>query len=158
MKRAGVGRTALCLFVLALAACERQAAAPSFEAPVVIAGVEVSAETMNRGEQVFARYCASCHGADGSGQGPAAAGLKVQPRDLRSCRYLSSGEDESSLPQHTAIVGVIERGIVDRGMPAWRGLNPGDLESVARYVEHFCPRYLRNEAEVAPSDRGAPPA
>jgi mono/diheme cytochrome c family protein len=31
------------------------------------------------GKEMFATYCAVCHGADGKGGGPAAAALKTQP-------------------------------------------------------------------------------
>jgi mono/diheme cytochrome c family protein len=34
------------------------------------------------GAQDFANYCASCHGAGGKGDGPAAAGLGKKPADL----------------------------------------------------------------------------
>lgn len=34
------------------------------------------------GEQSFARYCASCHGLDGHGNGPAAFSLRTAPPDL----------------------------------------------------------------------------
>jgi mono/diheme cytochrome c family protein len=34
------------------------------------------------GKQMFTEYCASCHGADGKGNGPAANAMKMQPTDL----------------------------------------------------------------------------
>ncbi len=34
------------------------------------------------GKAMFMEYCASCHGADGKGNGPAAAALKKAPADL----------------------------------------------------------------------------
>ena len=34
------------------------------------------------GKDMFANYCASCHGADGKGNGPAAAALKTLPANL----------------------------------------------------------------------------
>lgn len=34
------------------------------------------------GKQMFANYCAPCHGLDGRGNGPTAAALKVKPFDL----------------------------------------------------------------------------
>lgn len=34
------------------------------------------------GRQMYANYCASCHGANGKGQGPVAIALKTQPTDL----------------------------------------------------------------------------
>jgi mono/diheme cytochrome c family protein len=34
------------------------------------------------GKMMYSSYCAPCHGADGRGNGPAAAALKTQPVDL----------------------------------------------------------------------------
>jgi mono/diheme cytochrome c family protein len=34
------------------------------------------------GKQTFIRYCASCHGIDGQGEGPAASEMKTRPPDL----------------------------------------------------------------------------
>jgi mono/diheme cytochrome c family protein len=34
------------------------------------------------GKQTFVRYCASCHGMDGKGEGPAASAMKTPPPDL----------------------------------------------------------------------------
>ena len=34
------------------------------------------------GQEMFRSYCASCHGLDGKGKGPAAPALKKQPPDL----------------------------------------------------------------------------
>ena len=34
------------------------------------------------GSEVYARWCQSCHGASGRGDGPGAAGLDPQPADL----------------------------------------------------------------------------
>ena len=43
-----------------------------------------SGQTMlaSLGAESFRQYCASCHGADGRGNGPAAAALRVRPADL----------------------------------------------------------------------------
>jgi len=34
------------------------------------------------GKEMFSSYCASCHGLDGKGNGPAATALKTAPSDL----------------------------------------------------------------------------
>jgi mono/diheme cytochrome c family protein len=41
-----------------------------------------SAESIARGRQLFAKDCAVCHGAEGRGDGVAAAGLPQRPEDL----------------------------------------------------------------------------
>jgi putative copper export protein/mono/diheme cytochrome c family protein len=41
-----------------------------------------SAASVVRGQAAYARNCVSCHGGDGAGDGPAAAGLRIRPADL----------------------------------------------------------------------------
>lgn len=40
------------------------------------------ADKNSRGQKLFIQYCASCHGVDGKGNGPAAPSLKGTMRDL----------------------------------------------------------------------------
>ena len=44
------------------------------------------------GKEMFANYCASCHGKDGKGDGPAAAALKVAPADLSMLSKKNGGK------------------------------------------------------------------
>ena len=41
------------------------------------------ANDLSDGRIFFMQYCASCHGTDGDGHGPASKALKDQPADLR---------------------------------------------------------------------------
>lgn len=41
-----------------------------------------SAASIVRGQTLFTANCANCHGADGAGDGPAAAGMRIKPADL----------------------------------------------------------------------------
>lgn len=41
-----------------------------------------SAQSINRGRQLFLQRCGVCHGAEGRGDGPAAASLPQRPEDL----------------------------------------------------------------------------
>ena len=44
------------------------------------------------GKALFRQYCASCHGDDGKGAGPAAVAFKVQPPDLTALSRQNRGE------------------------------------------------------------------
>ncbi len=43
------------------------------------------------GKEMFTSYCASCHGTDGKGGGPAASALKVPPADLSQLSKKNQG-------------------------------------------------------------------
>ena len=49
-----------------------------------IASTEVQAQAFEQysGEETYQRFCASCHGETGRGDGPVAAGLKISVPDL----------------------------------------------------------------------------
>ena len=59
------------LFVLAL----------SLSSPLPSVGAQ-GKDKNEHGRKLFAQYCASCHGVDGKGNGPAAASLKNKLMDL----------------------------------------------------------------------------
>jgi mono/diheme cytochrome c family protein len=44
------------------------------------------------GKQMFANYCAPCHGLSGKGDGPAAPALKVAPADLTQLAKKNNGK------------------------------------------------------------------
>ena len=71
------------------------------------------------GQEMFRSYCASCHGLDGKGKGPAAPALKKQPPDLT----LLSKKNGGKFPRDT-VSSVIEGNdfITEHGsrdMPVW---------------------------------------
>jgi mono/diheme cytochrome c family protein len=43
------------------------------------------------GAEIFRNYCATCHGVDGSGDGPAAAALKIKPPELSTIARRNGG-------------------------------------------------------------------
>jgi len=98
------------------------------------------------GKQMYTNYCASCHGVDGRGSGPAASALKVQPVDLT---VLSKNNGGKFPGNH--IVSVLNMGsaIPSHGsldMPVWGpvfgkmgGMNPESrtirISNLSRYLQ-----------------------
>ena len=71
------------------------------------------------GSDLFRAHCASCHGTDGRGNGPAASGLKVKPPDLTLITARNAGKFPTSRIAHV-IAGdekIIPHG--SREMPVW---------------------------------------
>jgi mono/diheme cytochrome c family protein len=54
--------------------------------------VPVSSTRADSGVEMFKTYCATCHGVDAKGGGPAAAALKVPPADLTALKQKNGGK------------------------------------------------------------------
>ena len=119
---------------------------PKFSAPMVLGGQEVSAEVLNAGHRSFEMRCASCHGRDGSGKGPASTGLAQPPRDFRQANFRYTSTGEGGLPTDGDLDITIRNGKLANGMPAFTGLNDEDRHAIIQYLKTFSPRW----AEVAP--------
>ena len=81
--------------------------------------IPVNKTSATSGKQMYANYCASCHGVNGKGDGPAAAALKMPPTDLT---VLSKNNNGKFPDAH--IVAVLQYGaeIPSHGsaeMPVW---------------------------------------
>ena len=84
--------------------------------PTLASATDVTSMT---GEQVYLRYCASCHGGDARGAGPAAAALRVPPPDLTQIAARYGG----SFPDDWIYQAIDGRALVGahgtREMPVW---------------------------------------
>ena len=49
-------------------------------------------QAVDLGQKLYTQYCASCHGADGKGNGPAAAKLNPKPTDLTQLAKRNGGK------------------------------------------------------------------
>lgn len=71
------------------------------------------------GKEMYAQYCAPCHGADGKGNGPAASAMKAPPTDLTQLAKKHDGK----YPANT-VSGVLKFGSGpgvhgSKDMPVW---------------------------------------
>jgi mono/diheme cytochrome c family protein len=141
-------RVAVILGVAALAgACGDDP--PKFSGPVTLGGTEVSADVLNAGHRSYEMRCASCHGSDGSGQGPAATGLAQQPRDFRRADYKYKSTGEGALPTDDDIDITIRNGKLKNGMPAFAGLADSDRHAIIQYLKTFSPRWAEAKPEAS---------
>jgi mono/diheme cytochrome c family protein len=84
-----------------------------------IVNIPVQHTAANSGREMYAAYCAACHGKDGKGNGPVAAALKAPPTDLTILARQHAGKFPS-VQVYRAITGAA--GIAAHGskeMPVW---------------------------------------
>lgn len=72
-----------------------------------------------QGKDLYAAYCASCHGMDAKGAGPASAAMKKRPPDLTMLARRNGGVFPSAKVEST-ITGVTLKGAHGSSeMPVW---------------------------------------
>jgi putative copper resistance protein D len=109
---------ALCLALgwIALRPALEPAYPTSFSAPAE----PYAAASVEHGAHLYTADCALCHGANGKGDGPAAAGLTVRPADLTAPHlfahtpgdlfwWVSHGRDDGVMPGFAAVMSPAER-------------------------------------------------
>ncbi len=74
------------------------------------------------GQQMYATYCAACHGAKAGGDGPAAKALKIPPTDLTSLSLKNGGVFPTNHIMSVLQLGVENPAHGSSQMPIW-----GDL-------------------------------
>lgn len=81
-----------------------------------------------RGEQLFQKNCAFCHGADGTGKNWIGQFMEPHPRNLTDPAFMSN-MNRKLLAQR------IRDGLPDTSMPAWGSvLRTGEIEAIIAYV------------------------
>jgi cytochrome c oxidase cbb3-type subunit 2 len=99
------------------------------------------ASLIQRGHQVYLKYCVGCHGVRGDGNGPAAVRLQTQPRDFTSGIYKFRSTDSSSLPTEADLKRTISRGLSRVSMPAFPLIPEQEKIAVIEYIKSFYPRW-----------------
>lgn len=69
-------------------------------------GVAQAPAATAQGRESYRQYCASCHGEDGRGNGPAAAGMKARPTNLTTIAARKGGFPAADV--EAVIKGVVE--------------------------------------------------
>ena len=97
------------------------------------------------GKQVYAKYCAQCHGENGDGEGYAAPHLLPKPRNFTSGKFKVRSTGTGALPTHQDLVNIIRRGMPYTSMPAWPDLTDQDVSNLAYYIKSFSANFANPE-------------
>jgi mono/diheme cytochrome c family protein len=98
--------------------------------------VAADAASVDAGRALYAKFCRACHGAEGKGDGPAAAAMKdVKPADLSDATWTNGSTDGE-------IYASIHDGIPPKlAMNAFAGrLNETQIWNVVNFVKTLGPK------------------
>ncbi|MFO0722474.1 MAG: c-type cytochrome [Myxococcota bacterium] len=90
---------------------------------------------MRDGEPLFLRYCATCHGLRGDGQGPSAQFTTSPPRDFTRGTYKFRMTPAGAPPTLEDLIRTITVGVRGTHMPGWKGrLTRQQIRTLAQYL------------------------
>lgn len=101
---------------------------------------EPTPELIAKGKTLFATNCSSCHGADGRGDGPAAAALNPKPRNFHEGYWRYGGG-------LARVVRTISEGSPGTAMAAFAGLPLEDRIAAAHFVRSLEPKLDEDKPE-----------
>lgn len=96
-----------------------------------------SPELISQGKQLYAANCASCHGAEGRGDGPAAAAFTPKPRDFTSGEWKQGGKPSQ-------IFNTLNSGM--GSMPSFAALPPDQRWALVHYIRSLSPNRPEDSA------------
>lgn len=115
------------------------------DSSVVIKQVPVTATSPASGPEMFKEYCATCHGVDAKGHGPAVPALKVPPPDLTLLSHNNQGKfpDRHVYSTIRGDVNVEVHG--SKEMPVWGNVfrDMGTDAQSAERLANLC-RYIKS--------------
>ncbi len=106
---------------------------------VLAAAPAPSKELSEKGKATFDINCVPCHGATGTGDGPAAASLNPKPRNFKTDPFKNGETPEG-------VFKSVSEGIPTTAMVAFAHLPEADRWALAQYVLE-----LRGPAKAAPA-------
>jgi mono/diheme cytochrome c family protein len=106
------------------------------------------------GQRIYAQHCATCHGPDGRGNGPAAPSMIPRPRDFTLGQFKYKSTPAGQPPSDADLARTIADGLQASGMPYFRDiLSDADIRAVVDHIKGMSPVF----AGSAPAPLSAPP-
>jgi mono/diheme cytochrome c family protein len=121
--------------------------------PVRAQGPDVGSDAQREsGKQLYAKYCAQCHGDKGDGEGYATPHLMPKPRNFTTGKFKIRTTPSGSLPTHQDLVSIIRRGMPYTSMPAWPDFSDEEVSNIAYFLTTFAPDFANPENTAKPVD------
>lgn len=103
-----------------------------------------------RGQTVYQKACAACHGETGNGNGQGAKPLNPKPRDFTAALYKFRSTGLGELPTDADLMKTITNGVPGTQMPSFaHTLTAQERADVVAYIKKFSPDFDAAEEEAA---------
>ena len=89
---------------------------------------------LNRGYQLYSKYCVQCHGVNGDGNGAVAEHLDPKPRNYTHGVFKFTSTPYGRKPRRADLILTIRRGVTGTSMPSFDRFSKEDMEAVVDYV------------------------
>jgi len=100
------------------------------------------------GKQNYNKYCLSCHGLEGKGDGELSYLLYPKPRDLTSGLFKIRSTPAGNPPTDSDLITTIRKGMPGTAMPSFNFLNPDELKDIVSYVKDLGNINNSNAAQI----------
>jgi mono/diheme cytochrome c family protein len=94
------------------------------------------------GKADYRRYCVSCHGPNGDGNGEAFPWVDPKPRDFQLGIFKCRSTPTGTLPIDQDLFDTIARGLDRSNMPQWSTFTKQQRADLVAWVKHFSPRWV----------------
>ncbi|MGB0452732.1 MAG: c-type cytochrome [Bacteriovoracaceae bacterium] len=121
--------------LLALVSCSKK---EFVEGKYFAGNLYVDAKTLNKGKLIYTEYCMPCHGESGDGNGVAAKGMQVPPRNLKLGIYKFGRVVAGELPHDDDFFKILDEGLHGSAMLPW-DMTDGAKHAVVQYIKTFAP-------------------
>ncbi len=102
-----------------------------------------SEPSADRGSEVYAKYCAVCHGDKGAGDGPGAKISSPFPRNFIKGHIKFRSTPFGKIPTDKDLFNIITQGTLGTTMPSWKHLPENDRHSLVLYLKTLSKKFAK---------------
>ncbi len=107
------------------------------------------------GRQLFTQHCASCHGPQGTGDGPAARYVYPKPRDFTRGVFKVRSTPDGAMPTDQDLFDTLTRGMPGSPMPSFAFLSVAERQALVQYVKSLVKK--KSDIPAIPIEVGPEP-
>ncbi len=122
---------------------------------LILAAGLLSLAAVPNGQQLFTQHCASCHGPQGTGDGPSARYLYPKPRDFTRGTFKVRSTPDGTMPTDADLLNTVTRGMPGSAMPSFAYLTEADRHVLVEYVKTLVKR--KSDTPPQPIEVGQEP-